>query len=877
MTKSLTSISILFATTATLAISPAYGQDAVQPPTTSAHPAPTAHAQPTPATEPSAPIAAEAVDEGTDEDEIVVVGQRDPNAVIGEIPPENSLNSRDIRAYGASSVAELLEAVGAQTHSARGRDSGPPVVLLNGKRISGFREIRDLPPEAILRMDILPEEVALKYGYRADQRVVNIVLRPRFRSTAARLDGELPSEGGKTGGVADVTRLMIGESGRTTLNGHVEGSSALTESERDITFDPTAGSADPRDFRTMIGSRRLGRVGGTVNRTLFGDVSSTLDGQIEASSGQSLLGPSVVAVGEPLRRDSDNLSGHLGVALNGQKDKWRWSLTGAYDIARSVSLTDREDVTNLTAFQDRARSLNQSAGADLVANGPLAELPAGPANLTVRLGADTRDLDSRTRRAATITEADLGRTRGSGAVNVDLPISRRNKDFSTLGNLSLNANAEVESLSDFGTLTTVGGGLFWSPFTTRLNLIASVTREEGAPSLQQLGDPVLVTPGSRIFDYTTGETVLVDATTGGNPALRADKRTVWKLGGTFKPSDKIDLDLRADFTRTRIDDPIARFPGPTAAVEAAFPERFTRDSGGQLIAVDLRPVNYDRSARDEFRWGFNFTKPLRTARPSPSTMNALREQFRRQAGTPPAPPAGGERVQIPVGGDGPPPPPSSGGDAVFIHSDGPPGGGGPGGGRGFGGRGGFGGGGAFGGRGGRLQLSVYHTIVLKDEVRIRPGLPTLDYLDGEASEGGGGRPRHRVEVDAGYFNNGLGARLSMNWQSGTKVGGGTSGTLDFDPLAKVNLSLFANLGERLDLIARRPWLRGTQVRLAVDNIFDEKQRVRDAAGLTPVNYQPDLLDPQGRTFRISLRKLFLPRPQFIQRGRPRGGGGGGDE
>jgi hypothetical protein len=218
---------------------------------------------------------------------------------------------------------------------------------------------------------------------------------------------------------------------------------------------------------------------------------------------------------------------------------------------------------------------------------------------------------------------------------------------------------------------------------------------------------------------------------------------------------------------------------------------------------------------------------------------------------------------MPAHGDAPPPPPGGGGDVVaFEHGND--------GGRGPGGMGRMrfgGGGGAFGGRGGRLQLSVYHTIVLKDEVRIRPGLPTLDYLDGEASEGGGGRPRHRIEVDAGYFNNGLGARISGTWQSGTKVDGGSSGTLDFDPLAKVNLNLFANLGERIDLIARQPWLRGTQVRLSVNNIFDAKQKVRDAAGITPVNYQPDLLDPQGRVFKISLRKLFLPRPQFIRRTR----------
>ncbi|MGJ3629017.1 hypothetical protein AB5I41_23055 [Sphingomonas sp. MMS24-JH45] len=46
-----------------------------------------------------------------------------------------------------------------QTRSGRGA-GGPPVVLVNGRRVSGFQEIRDLPTEAIQRVDILPEEVA---------------------------------------------------------------------------------------------------------------------------------------------------------------------------------------------------------------------------------------------------------------------------------------------------------------------------------------------------------------------------------------------------------------------------------------------------------------------------------------------------------------------------------------------------------------------------------------------------------------------------------------------------------------------------------------------------------------------------------------------
>jgi hypothetical protein len=33
----------------------------------------------------------------------------------------------------------------------------------------------------------------------------------------------------------------------------------------------------------------------------------------------------------------------------------------------------------------------------------------------------------------------------------------------------------------------------------------------------------------------------------------------------------------------------------------------------------------------------------------------------------------------------------------------------------------------------------------------------------------------------------------------------------------------------------------------------------------PTSYQPDLLDPLGRTVMISFRKLFLPNPSWFRR------------
>ena len=792
-----------------------------------------------PATDPAAALPAEEYED--DGEAIVVTGVR-RGTVIGDIPPENTLTSRDVRATGATDITELLEALAPQIGSARGRGGERPVLLLNGQRISSFREMRDIPTEAIERVDILPEEAALKYGYRADQRVVNIVLRPRFRSTVVQVEGGGATEGNYGRAELDIDRLMIGQNGRTMFSIDADANDALLEANRDIDLDPDEPGPDDRAFRTLNGSRRYVRGSATLNRQIFGDVSATFNGEVENNVGRSLVGLNEAAL-EPLVRNSTSNTAHLGAALNGDKGKWRWSATGNADLARSVTRTDRENQTE----RDRTRTFTSSADVDLTANGPLFKLPAGDASMTVRVGASTFNLDSERRDSDDTPE--LSRTRGSASANFDFPISRRNRDFSALGNLTLNANAEVEQFSDFGTLTTVGAGLNWSP-VDRLSFLASWTREEGAPGVSQLGDPYLETPETRIFDFTTGETVLVTAITGGNPDLLADKRNVLKIGGNWKPLEETDLRLRAEYVRSRLDRPVSSFPGVSAALEAAFPDRFERDLvTNDLISVDFRPVNYDEARRDTFRWGFDFTKPLTSARPSQAAIGRLRARRAAdtgQAGNQPA----RDTPSGPAPEGGPPPEGAS-----------PPPGGSGGGGGGFGRGGGGGGfGGRFGGgrQGGRLQLSVTHTVNLVDEVTIAPGIPKLDYLDGDAFGSAGGRSRHELEAQAGYFNNGLGARLSANWRSATRVDSTEGEELRFSSLATFNLRMFANLGERLDLVSKHPWLRGTSVRFEVNNLFNAKPEVRNSSGGVPFSYQPDLLDPIGRTVSISIRKLFLP-------------------
>jgi len=769
-------------------------------------------------TPPSPPVEqAPAEGEAEADDEIVVVGQRERGAVIGDIRPEVQLSPADIRSFGVNSVAELLQELAPQIRSERGRDRNASVVLLNGLRISGFSEIRDIPTEAIQRVDILPEEVALKYGFTANQKVVNIVLRRRFNATTVELADRIATDGGANRPEAELDYLRITPEGRFSLGAEYERTFGLRESGRDI----AAGTGfDQRDFRTLIPASEQASLNAVYARSIAGGVSATVNGLIQNNDSRSLLGLAADGAGPLITQNNDSLNTRLATTLNGAVSGWQWTFTGAYDR------TETDTTTSVTS--DRGRSVASRLGGDFTVNGQPLTLPAGPVSATVRINASASDFESRSTRAGVLRQGEVQRDIGGGQVNLDVPIAGRGF-LDAIGTLSANGNVELQRLSDFGTLTSYGAGLTWTPLTG-VNIVASFTDEEGAPTAQQLGNPTIITPGVRVFDLVRNQNAIVTQITGGNPGLLADNRSVWKLGATLRPFSDKDLSLTATYTSSRTRNALGSLSFPTAQLQAAFPDRFLRDAGGSLIQIDARPVNFFGEEREQLRWGINFSRRIQ---------DDTAEQFRALA-------AAG---RLPFGRG-----PGQGGRGAGQGGGDRPRGEGRGGGRGFGGGGQF---------GGRLQLALYHTWHLKDEVLVRPGGPLIDRLEGGTLGRGGGQPRHEIEAQAGLTRNGLGVRVSANWQSGATVEGASGLATDrlrFDDLTTVNLRLFANLGGMPKLVADNPWLRGTRVTLSVNNLFNDRQRVRGADGITPINYQPDLLDPLGRTVRLELRKLFFGLP-----------------
>ena len=899
-------------------------------------------------------------DDADEGDEIIVTGQPERGAVIGDIEPEQKLSSADVRALGVTSIAELITELEPQTN-------GTPIILLNGKRISSFSEIRDIPSEAVARVDILPEQVALSYGYAPTQKVVNVVLRQRFRSEKAEVQLGTTTEGGRDSGEVEAGLLRIRGDNRFSLDLEYSRAGRLLESERDIITTPArrpyalggnvTGIADGAEidpalsalagqtvtvaaapanaangapsltdfvaganiaaitdltaYRTLSPATENFSANATLARAL-GGVSATINGRLALSENDTLQGLSTAALGlaagspfSPFAQDVTlyrylaqggalaqqvrGTTGHIGVTLNGQIGrKWQWSFTGNGDLSITRTRTDRGIDTDAiqTALNagepsvnpygdfapaligartiDTARAKSQAVTGDLLVSGALFRMPAGDVMTSIRLGASANGFESRSVRSGIERNTDYSRETGSGQISVDVPLTSRSKGIlGGVGDIGVNLNVAAQQLSDFGTLSTLGYGLRWQPIRA-VQILASANQDRAAPTGAQITDPLISTPNVSVFDYATGQSVFVTQLSGGNGALKESVRDQFRLSARIKPFDKPNLTLTATYLNSRTSNPIAAFPTPTPDLEAAFPQRFVRDEDGSLIQVDARPINFLQSRSEQLRWGFDLSVPLKShiqkvieawrangARPEdrPKELDDMRAAYggsrRRNEGSP-----GGERRN--TDGERDRSNDSAGnGDGGQARGDG----GGPR--RGFGG-GGRGRGGGQGG--GRLSFSLYHTWHLDESILIVPGVPELDLLNGDATGSSGGQPRHEIKARVGYSNNGIGARLGVDWESGTHVDGALGGNsrLEFGSLATANLRLFANLGQMPDLVKSMPFLKGSRISLRLDNVFNQRREVRDATGMTPLRYQQDYLDPLGRTISIQFRKLFTP-------------------
>jgi len=811
----------------------------------------------------------------------------------GPAQPELTLDAAEIQATGAGTVQDLVALLAAEITTGE-PDAPPPIYLANGRRISGFQEISGLPSQAIERMDVLPPATALAYGYRPNQRVVNFVLRKRFRSAAAELEETATTREGRTAErfAGDAFRLAGDE--RTTVGLGWRQESTLFEAERDIyrvpsatspyglvgnvagasfgaEIDPAlsalaggpvtlarapeaawrgavplagfaAGAGDPElsgvtANRSLLPSLGQGNFKAALTRDLARQVSVTLSLDLEDARRTSFLGAPAASArlpaGNPFSpfardvtvyryldapwsqlREQDNVKGQMALAANGYVRDWRWSLNGTYERNDNETVTGRgvdssawkaavaagDPTVNpfgpvprallKVNARDVAKSKSKAAKVELVLNGDVAEIPAGRVSSTLKLGGERVEQMSDALRNGAPMRSDYDRRTMSVQGDIDVPLASRSHEvLPVLGELTASVNAGY-NLETFKDRLALGAGLNWSP-DRLVSVNLSLNEEQSAPNANQIVDPVVLTPSVTVFDFATGQSVTVSRVEGGNRALANDRRRTLRAGVNVKPIGRdggpTRLTVNANYVRTHIEDPIANFPLITPALEAAFPERFTRNADGVLTSIDSRPLNFDAIDREELRGGLNLTRFF--GRPKPGAPKGAKPDLKNA---------------------------------------------------------------------GQVQLSLNYMLRLRDETTPRHGLAPLDLLNG-ASTSRRGQPREELSFRLNAFRQGVGVNLNGAWRGASVIDAGPSngGALRFEDQTTVNLSAFYEVPRDVKAGAVSSWLAGARVTLAADNLFYSRPVAHDGKGATPQAYQADYLDPLGRTVKLTLRKSLI--------------------
>jgi hypothetical protein len=799
-----------------------------------------------------------------------------------DIRPERELDETAISGYGVSTIDELLGEVAVEL----GEEAEQPLILVNGERVSGLDDIAGLPVEVLRNLKVLPRGSAVRVGGTPGQRVISLTLNRRTRTATVTAAPKVSTEGDWYAGRGEAILTSVKGSTRANLALRARGESSLLESERgiiqpDLTLpyaaqgniiayptnllneidpllslaagrmvtvvpmppgaNPTlaelaananqAATTDLGDFRTLRPKTRYYELNGTYATRLAPWLTSTASLRLSRNLSTSLRGlptglfvlspdnafspfSTDVALAfygrDPLRFRSRRDSGDASLTLNATFGKWLSNFNARYSQSRDVSRYDRQNVFGAIALDDslnpftadlpgligihtdRATSRSTTSSATWSFTGPAVTLPAGDLQATIEGRLASNRLRSSSRFSALTNNTHFHRNEQSVRGAIDVPLTSRDNNF--LPQLGdLDATAEYSRVH-FSDAGSIDHHALGLTWEPRplLRLGADVNVTDRPPAIQSLGNPTIVSPDVRVFDPLTGETVDVVQITGGNPALLPEKTKIRRVNALLRLVPRLHLQLNAEYTDTDARHFVSSLPEASAAVMLAFPDRFIRDANGVLTTVDLRPVNFDSHREKRLRYGLSLSTSIGGSRPAPAQASA---------GSPP--PRSTRRAQAT-----------------------------------------------------RIQLTVNHTVVFSDRIVIRSGLDPVNLLEGGAIGIAAGRVRHQLDGTAAITNGGLGARLGVTWRGRstleTRIGGETE-ELRFSPLFIVNLRAFTD-AERL--FGRSAWTRSLRLSLNILNLTNDRQKVRDSLGDTPLQYQPAYRDPLGRTVELEIRKVF---------------------
>lgn len=829
------------------------------------------------AQEPAAPAEADAKpapkpdpDEGR---QIIVIGDRAIIASLKNAPVEQTYDEDRAASYGVSTVGELIGQIKAENGDSQ------PVILINGQPAPDTGDIADYPVEAVRRIETLPRGSATAVGGAAGQRAYNIVLKAQVRSLTFTAARQIATEGewGTTRGEAIATWIKGQDRVNVTLRG--SDSDPLFEIDRGIVpAEPTTPFAPLGNIIPLSGPQIDPLLSALADRPVAtvalpaGSITPTLQSLVPFAN---LINPSALSANRTLRGTSRPID--LSVSVNKELAPWL-----ALSVNSRIGWTESTSYSGLPS----ARFL-------IPATNPFTPFST---SVLLALSDPAHPLRSVTKATNGSVNATLNGNWGEWhAILIGRYDSReRTSDSDRVGTIAGGSIPVAAATNPFA--GTLAGAI---PVTVRSTFSKTVTRQASG----DVDGPLFELPAGklRVRAGAAFARTSFDSSDNSGAAQSVDRdETTLKAGVTVPLTDRVkflpgfgDTELSLDIGRLdlgsfgRIDrhaialnwaplewlrlnanevkDGLALAPELVSA-PATITENvpYFDPVTGQTVNVTTiyggaanlanqsqrtRTLSLTANPYKPYNLQFNADYVVTELRnqagalppPSSAVVAAFPDRFVRDANgqlivvdnrtvnfarqhsrqlrlganfmiplTPavmPKPPVPGEPRRRPM--------PRT-----------------------------------------TLQVNASHTFLLESKTVIRDGLPEVDLLDGGAIGIGGGQQRHATDLGLALTRGGTGVRAQATWRGASTLRIGTLAAPDllaFDPLFRLDLRVFADLGQ---LLPGTKAAKDTRVTVSFENLTNNRQLVSNLAGFTPLGYQGAYRDPVGRTVTFELRKVF---------------------
>lgn len=476
---------------------------------------------------------------------IVVTGSRIRGAPVAS--PVIGLDQRRMRDSGQTSLADVVRripqafgggqnlGVGANVGSANGIDVGGAVTinlrglgsdatltLLNGHRLAynGSRQgidVSSIPLAAVDRLEIVADGASALYGSDAVAGVANIILKRDYDGIQVEAEGGVATEGGFSRQRYGTTAGARWSSGGILLSYEYARSTDLLSDERSfarsrpgvIIFPPVE-----RHAAVLAGHQAL-----ADNLTL--EIDAVFNRRrTEIGFPDNPAGNLAVSHTEqPTMSRSFAVAPSLKLDLPGQ---WQAALTGVYGNER-VFTRANNFVGDALVRSTPLCYCNDGKSLELAADGPLLDLPGGPARVAIGVGYRTNLLNA-DRGPGNVANIRQSQDSYYGYGELSLPLVSPVLAIPAVHSLNLSAALRYERYPGVGSVATPKLGLIYAPVEW-VQLKASWGRSFRAPTLlQQYQVPAAILyPVARLggTGYPAGSTALL--VSGGNTAVQPER------------------------------------------------------------------------------------------------------------------------------------------------------------------------------------------------------------------------------------------------------------------------------------------------------------------------------------------------------------------